>query len=94
MQDEDDTRRPAMKRRNLFLDHRQRAFARAVAEGSPKAKAQEVAGYKPNRKNANLLLRDERVLAEIARVRTVIELAQYGRDGGANESHCDTERRR
>jgi hypothetical protein len=38
-----------MRRRSPILDHRQRAFARAIAEGSPKAKAQEVAGYKPNR---------------------------------------------
>lgn len=74
-----------MRRRSPILDHRQRAFARAIAEGSPKAKAQEVAGYKPNRKNANLLLRDERVLAEIARVRTVIELARYERYGGEVE---------
>jgi phage terminase small subunit len=65
-----------MKRRSPILDHRQRAFARAVAEGMPTARAQEVAGYKPNRKNANRLLRDERVLAEIARMRTVIELAR------------------
>jgi hypothetical protein len=77
--------------RRLMLDHRQRPFARGIAEGMSKANAQLAAGYKPNRKNANLLLRDERVLAEIARIRTVVELARYHRYGGEN---CDAERQK
>jgi hypothetical protein len=68
-----------MKRRSPILDHRQRAFALAVAD--PTSRAQEVAGYKPNRKNANRLLRDERVLAEIARMRRASR--------GANDTRND-----
>jgi hypothetical protein len=82
------------RRPNRFLDHRQRAFARGIAEGLSKANAQVAAGYKPNRKNANLLLRDERVLAEVARIRTVIELARYQRYGREHESDCDAERQK
>jgi phage terminase small subunit len=60
-----------------MLDHRQRAFARGIAEGKSWSDAQIAAGYRPNRKNKNLLLRDERVLAEIERIRDVIERERY-----------------
>lgn len=57
--------RRAVKR----LSPRRRAFARAIAEGVPKRNAQIAAGYRPNRKNANLILRDERMRAEIERLK-------------------------
>jgi hypothetical protein len=65
-----------MKKRRL-LDHRQRSFARAIAEGLPWRDAQVAAGYRPNRKNKNLLLNDERIRVEIERIRDVIERERY-----------------
>jgi hypothetical protein len=82
--------RRGTSRKRVTIDQRQRAFARAIAEGMPKSKAQAVAGYKVNRKHANILLRDARVMAEIERVRTIIELARYRRYGGDDESNDGT----
>jgi hypothetical protein len=53
------------KMRPLPLNHRRAAFARAIAEGCSNAEAQMRAGYRVNRKNGNLLLRNPRVMAEI-----------------------------
>ena len=50
-------------RRFRPLDHRQCAFARAIGEGHSKKEAQIAAGYLPNRKNANLLMQNPRVVA-------------------------------
>ncbi len=55
------------------LDHRQLAFARAIAEGKSGADAQRAAGYLPNRKNKNLLLDDFRIQEEIARLRAFVD---------------------
>ena len=55
------------------LDHRQLAFARAIAEGKSGEDAQRVAGYKPNRKNKNLLLDNGLVQEEIARLGGLID---------------------
>jgi hypothetical protein len=78
--------------RRRLLDHRQRQFARGMAEGKSWRDAQIGAGYRPNRKNKNILLRDERVLAEIARLRTIIETERYRRFVGGGESDCGQER--
>jgi hypothetical protein len=59
------------------LDHRQLSFARGIAEGRHWRDAQIAAGYRPNRKNKNLLLNDERVQAQIERIRDVIERERY-----------------
>lgn len=56
-------------RRPRVLNRKQRAFALAIAQGLSKAAAQTKAGYSVNRKNANLLLTDERVRLEIGRLR-------------------------
>jgi len=55
------------------LDNRQLAFARAIAEGKSGAAAQLAAGYRPNRKNKNMLLDNPLVDAEIERLRMLID---------------------
>jgi hypothetical protein len=70
-------RRPGRRAR---LNVRRAAFAKAIAAGLSKRDAQISAGFKPNRKHANLLLRDARVLDEIERQRAARGRSKRGRD--------------
>jgi hypothetical protein len=62
----------------MRLNHRQLAFARAIAQGLSGAQAQIRAGYRPNRKNKNELLSDPRVIAEVNRLRALVD-AEWAR---------------
>jgi len=83
---------PRRSRPRRRIGPRARRFARAIAEGKSKHEAQIAAGYRPNRKNANLLMRDDRVLREIAKFEAIFVAEVVRQNGGDPESNTEGRR--